>query len=71
MVVDKLHLVGIAVSPDKAQSPLVVDADAVLALPVAYQRLQSIAGRYPKIVQVPRVVEDHELLLRPSLKAQR
>ena len=71
MVIDQFHLVGIAVSPNKAQSPLIVDADAVLAFPVARQCLQPIAGRHPKIVQVPRVVEDHELLLRPSLESQR
>jgi hypothetical protein len=35
-----------SVSPNKANPPLVVDADRVLPAPVAAQRLKSIAGRH-------------------------
>jgi hypothetical protein len=40
VVVHDLDLEGVAVSPDKADAPLVVDANAVLPRPVVLQRLQ-------------------------------
>ena len=35
-----------AFCPDKANPPLIIDADAVLTLPVVFQRFQTLAGRY-------------------------
>jgi len=35
VVVDDFHFPGIRVTPDEADTPLIVDADAVLSLPVA------------------------------------
>lgn len=35
MVIYDLHVIGVTVPPHKADSPLVVDPDAMLALPVA------------------------------------
>jgi hypothetical protein len=37
-----------SIAPDKANSPLLIDADRVLAFPVASQSLQLIAGRRSK-----------------------
>ena len=71
VVVHQFHLIGVTGPPDKTQSPLVVDADTVLALPITGEGLQSIARRHPKIVQVPSIVEDHEFLLRSSLDSRR
>jgi len=39
-----LDLVGVATSPDEADAPLVVDADAVLAGAVAGEPLEAVAG---------------------------
>jgi hypothetical protein len=36
MVVDDLYIVGVTISPDEADAPLVVDADAVLSGPIAH-----------------------------------
>jgi hypothetical protein len=36
MVVDDLDIVGVTISPDKAEPPLVVDADAILSSPTAH-----------------------------------
>ncbi len=44
-------MAGVAVGPDKAHAPLVVDADAVLPLSVAQQRLQAVARRNAQVVQ--------------------
>jgi hypothetical protein len=36
--------------PSKAYPPSLIDADAVLAAPIAFQRFEPIARRYPEIV---------------------
>lgn len=43
MVIDDLDVIGVAVAPHKADSPLVIDPDAVLTLSVAVQGLQPVA----------------------------
>ena len=43
MVIDDLNVVRIAITPPKANPPLIVDPDAVLPLSVTGQRLQPIA----------------------------
>jgi hypothetical protein len=45
MVVGDLDAVRGTITPDKAQPPLVIDADAVLALPVALQSLKAVPWR--------------------------
>jgi hypothetical protein len=42
VVVRDLDLIGVGVPPGEADTPLLVDADAVLTLPVAVQLLQPI-----------------------------
>jgi hypothetical protein len=51
VVVHNLDIVSIAISPDEAQPPLIVNADAVLSLPIVIQRLQTIAWRFSEIVE--------------------
>jgi len=51
MVVDNLDIYGSSLGPDEADPVLVVDADAVLPGACAFQRLQSIAGRHPQVVE--------------------
>lgn len=51
MIVHDLDLVCVAIPPDEAQAPLVIDADAVLTRPVANQRLKTVAWRYPQEIQ--------------------
>ncbi len=45
MVIDNLDLFSVGASPGKADAPLVIDADAVLARPDALQRLEPVARR--------------------------
>jgi hypothetical protein len=47
----------VTLAPCKANAPLVVDADAVLALAIALQALQSVSGQRRKRSQVRRRVE--------------
>src|SRR5260370_33718444 len=64
VVIDDLDLVSVPIAPGKANAPLVVDADAVLALAVALQALQSVSGQRRKRSQVRRRVEHIQLSKR-------
>jgi len=44
VIVHHLHFIRMPITPHKAGSPLVVDANAVLIVPVAFQPLQSVSG---------------------------
>jgi hypothetical protein len=51
MIVHDLDVFCTRRCPSKTDSPLVVDANAVLALSVGLQRFEVIAWRYPQVVQ--------------------
>jgi hypothetical protein len=67
MVVSDLHVEGISLTPPKADSPLLVDTDAVLASPVALQCFEPIAGRNTQIEEGASTVEVQELAPRHPL----
>src|SRR5829696_2900235 len=61
VVVHDLDVLRASLGPGKADAPLVVDPDAVLAPSVAaLERLQPVARRDTKVVEVHRSIEDHE-----------
>jgi hypothetical protein len=45
MVIYDFNFVGVFACPAKAETPLIVDADAVLAASTAFKCLQAVAGR--------------------------
>ena len=49
MIVYDLNVVGIAISPSEANTPLVVDSNAILAGPIAPEFLQAIGWWHAKI----------------------
>ena len=51
MIVDDFYVRGPFGCPDEADSPLLVDADAVLSLPIIFQRLESISGWHLQVVK--------------------
>jgi hypothetical protein len=51
VIVNNFHTKNLATLPAKTDPPLIIDADAVLTLPLALQRLQSIPGRDTKITE--------------------
>ena len=53
MIVDDFNFHGAALSPSKANAPLVVDANAVLALSVASQRFETMRRRNEEVGQPP------------------
>ena len=69
MIVHNLDILSIAIAPDKADSPLVIDADAVLALAITRELFKAIAGRNAQILQRLRVVQHGELASGDSFDA--
>jgi hypothetical protein len=55
---------GVAVGPFEADPPLHVDADAVLALPVALQSFERVRWQRLKIRKAGRGIQNVEALLR-------
>jgi hypothetical protein len=51
MIVYNLHVIGVSFAPAKTDSPLVIDANAVLPSAVSRKLLQMISWGNSKIVQ--------------------
>ena len=49
VVVGDFDFAGIATRPAETETPLVIDADAVLAGAFAFERFEPIAGRDPEV----------------------
>jgi hypothetical protein len=52
MVVNNLDLVGLARTPNKANAPLIVDADAVLPVSISFQTLNAVRGQSRKSSEI-------------------
>lgn len=61
MVIHYLDLSRPGIYPNEADTPLVVDPDAVLANPVALQRFQAVARRRTQVSQFGGSVEHQQL----------
>ena len=61
VIVHDLNVEHVPVTPHKTQSPLVVDPNAVLTLPVTPQCFQTVSGWCRKISQLSGAVELSEL----------
>ena len=63
MVVHDLNIGGANFSPDEADAPLIIDADAVLTLPFVFQRFQVIPWWCLQEIQCLRGVKLREFPL--------
>ena len=61
MVIHDLDIMRIAVRPTKADSPLIVDPDAVLSRPIALEPLEPIAGWHAKVIERFGGIDNHQL----------
>ncbi len=61
MVIDDFNVLCSAVGPDKADSPLIIDSDAVLALPVAGQSFEPISGNGRDVTQCIGIMQHTQL----------
>ncbi len=71
MVIYNLCLVRMTALPPRADAPLVVDSNAVLALPVSLEGLQVVAGRHSHLPHLGGRVEGEELPSRAPLNRRR
>lgn len=60
MVIDNLNVVRITIAPDEADPVLVVDADAVLPLPITGQRFEAMTRIPPEIIERAGRVEQRQ-----------
>jgi len=68
VVVDEFEIFRTSISPDEADTPLHVHADAVLTTTVASQLLQTVSGRDAKIFGILRGVDQFKLPQRRPLQ---
>ena len=67
MVIHEFDIMSISTTPDEADSPLVIDPDAMLPLPISFQRLQAVSWWDEQKVQVccgmklDKLTESHPL----------
>ena len=52
MVINNLHIVDVPVAPNKADAPLIVDANTVLPFSVAFERFQMISRGRGKVTKL-------------------
>jgi len=71
MVVYDLDLMRVALLPDEAQTPLVIDANATLTRSVVFKRFQPVARRRPQIQQVDYRIQDLQLPQGDPLNVRR
>lgn len=62
---------GVALVPDEADPPPLIDADAVLTGPISRELLQVVSWRDAKIGQALGVIEHTELAIRELLDVGR
>ena len=71
MVIDDLNTLRMAISPEKADSPLIINAKAILPLAITLQRLKPIRRRQPEILQPDSRINHIELHEGPLLNLAR
>jgi hypothetical protein len=58
VVINDFHIFCTCIRPTKTDSPLIVDADAVLTRTIAFERFKMIAGWNPQVI---KPISDFEL----------
>jgi hypothetical protein len=71
MIIHDLDVPGVAIAPKEADAPLVVDPDAVLAAPIALERLQPIRRRSGQKRQARRRIDQPKLAISTALDVAR
>jgi hypothetical protein len=69
MIIHYLHIVCMAISPNKTDPPLLIDADRMLSLPITAQSLQLIARRRSKDSQFRCSMQLQQFSQRNPLKS--
>jgi hypothetical protein len=67
MIVDYLDLVDIALVPNKADSPALIDSDTILAMSVSLESFQAVSRRSAQIIEGFRPVKHAQFAQGGSL----
>jgi hypothetical protein len=67
VVIDDFHVVGVTVDPSKADTPLIVDPDAVLAFAIPFEGCEPIGRRNAQIIQHGSVAKHAQFAARHGL----
>jgi hypothetical protein len=67
MIIHNLDAFGVAFRPDKADTPLIVDSNTVLAGSATNQGLQSVPGRSRQITKQCRLIQLTQFALSAPL----
>lgn len=71
MIVRDLYVSWLAVVPSETDSPLVVDPDTVLPLPVPAELSRSVRRWNAKVIQIFRTMENNKLPIPDQLDVPR
>jgi hypothetical protein len=61
VIVDNFHVIAVTIAPNKANAPLIIDSDRMLAFAIPPQRLQLVARRRGQNPQVRGGMELEQL----------
>jgi hypothetical protein len=67
MIVHNFHIMRLAILPREANSPPIIDPNAVLPDPAPFERFEMIARRYSKVLQASGGIKVKELAARHAL----
>jgi hypothetical protein len=70
VVIDNLNISSLTGFPAKDDSPLVINSETVLSLPVSGELFQPVSWRYPKVFNHIRTIEKIKFPLGQLLKLQ-
>lgn len=71
MVIHNFHLMRVFTLPLETNAPLLIDANAMLAGAIAFERLQAVARGQRQIPQRPRAMNLRQLAERHALNLRR
>jgi hypothetical protein len=71
MIIDYLDLVDVALVPNKADSPALIDSDTILAMAVSLESFQAVSRRNAQIIEGSRLVEHAQFAQGASLNFRR
>lgn len=57
MIIAEFHVEGITIDESKADAPLVIDGDGMLALTIILECMEAISRRYAQVVQARREID--------------
>lgn len=71
MIVGDFYVQSVSLLPSKADSPLIVDSNAMLSAPIASKHLESVPRRDSEVIEVAGPMQHNELSVRHGLNQTR